>query len=87
MQTATLRELLMNDNGFAFDRTTGYTYTINGAGMEIIRGLKEGDSDEQLVARLLDAYDVDALTARHDIEVFLGQLQRYGLLALCEEVA
>jgi hypothetical protein len=82
-----LRELCINDNGFAFDRTTGYTYTMNGAGMDIIRGLKAGDTAVQLLARLTDAFDIDAPTAQRDLELFLDQLQRYGLLARREEVA
>ncbi len=86
MYTAKLRDLLMNENGFAFDPSTGYTYNVNPVGVEVIGWLKEGCDEAELTRRLTAEYDVDAPTAQRDLEAFLGALQRNGLLPQREEV-
>ena len=35
-----LRDLLLNDSGFAFDPSTGFTYHISSSGMEVLRWIK-----------------------------------------------
>ncbi len=80
MNTTKLRELLMNEHGFAFDQSTGYTYNVNAVGVEILRWLKQGYDEKTLVQRLIAEYDVDPVTAQRDLDVFLSALQRYGLM-------
>jgi len=87
MQNKKLRELLMNENGFAFDQSTGYTYNINTVGVEIIDWIKTGCDEEALVQHITAAYDVDAATARRDLDTFLNALLRYGLIPRQEEVS
>ncbi len=79
IQTERLRELMINDNGFAFDPATGFTYNISLVGIEIVRHLKQGLQDDDLTERLLDDYAVDRDTARRDVETFLDALVKYGL--------
>lgn len=85
MNTAKLRELLMNDNGFAFDQATGYTYNIHGCGIDIIRWMKDNCDEDALVRRITATYDVDADTAQRDLDAFLNMLSRYGLISYREE--
>ena len=49
-------------------------------GVSIWKMLQEGATLEQLVQGILDEYDVDEKTAREDIQEFLDQLDKGGIL-------
>lgn len=80
MDTDRLRDLMINDGGFAFDPSNGYTYNINETGMDLIRWLKQGDSEQRLLERLTSEYQVDDDIAERDLGAFLDTLRRYRLL-------
>src|SRR5947209_523867 len=84
--TSSLKELMTNDSGFAFDPRTGFTYIISPTGLAIIAWLKEGLSGDALIARLLDTFEVAEATAAQDCAGFLTALRKYGLLRPEEEV-
>ncbi len=75
-----LRDLTINDSGFAFDPQTGLTYTISMTGMDIIRWLKDGLDETQIVDRVQGDYDVDEHTAAQDVEAFVRSLKGYSLV-------
>lgn len=54
--------------------------TVNEVGVSIWKMLQEGATLEQLVQGILDEYDVDEKTAREDIQEFLDQLDKGGIL-------
>ena len=54
--------------------------TVNEVGVSIWKMLQEGVTLEQLVQGILDEYDVDEKTAREDIQEFLDQLDKGGIL-------
>ena len=54
--------------------------TVNEVGVSIWKMLQEGATLEQLVQGILDEYDVDEKTAREDIQDFLDQLDKGGIL-------
>ena len=49
-------------------------------GALLVDALKQNVTREELLARILDAYDVDEQTAKADMDEFLDQLQRLNLL-------
>lgn len=69
-----LKELMLNDSGFAFDPRTGLTYNISVTGLDIIRWLKEDASEDEIVARIATEYEVDEHTASRDFEAFIKSL-------------
>ncbi len=75
-----LQQLLINDNGFAFDPATGETYHISRSGLDVIRWLKEGKSGRDVLDRLVTRYEVDEPTAARDLEGFMATLRSYGLI-------
>jgi Coenzyme PQQ synthesis protein D (PqqD) len=75
-----LKDLLINDNGFAFDPRAGLTYTISPTGLDIVRGLKAGVDREGILEDLLGRYEVDAATAADDCDEFLRCLERLHLI-------
>ncbi len=75
-----LERLAINDEGFIFDPETGNSYTVNKTGLFIIKFLKEGKSEEEIVKALSEKFDVSEEDARRDLVDFMEQLRLYGLL-------
>lgn len=79
---ARLKQLMLNDNGFGFDPSSGFTYNLSVTGLDVVHWIKEGLSEGQLVERLCETCEVDRRTAERDIDAFLGSLAKYGLVRL-----
>ena len=81
--TTVLENLLLNDRGIAFDPASGETYRLVGPAVHLVRLLQQGADDAALLQYLLEEYEVDAATARRDLDNFLGALEQ---MKLWEEV-
>lgn len=81
-QYKTLKRLMINDEGFAFDPMMGYTYTMNPTAQKVIGVLKQGGDYEAVLSAVTEEYEVERQTADRDLESFLEQLKRFRL---CEE--
>lgn len=55
--------------------------TISGCGVFLFELLQDECDREKLIAALLARYEVDEVTARHDVDVFLTELSDANLLA------
>lgn len=75
-----LRSLALNPDGFAFDPTTGESFTVNATGLAILEGLREGLTHEGLTARLVERFEVAADDASRDVDDFLDHLRTFRLL-------
>ena len=54
--------------------------SINRTGAALWPQLISGATKEELVARLVEAFDVDEAAAAHDLDTFLGSLGELSLL-------
>lgn len=59
---------------------TGIYFGLDEVGAEIWGQLVQGRSEDQIVDRLLDAYDVDRATLAADVATFLDTLEARGIL-------
>jgi PqqD family protein of HPr-rel-A system len=75
-----LKRLAINEEGFAFDPETGNSFVLNQTGLFIIKKLREGLSEEEVLKQLLNEFEVDEETARRDFYDFLEQLRILGLI-------
>jgi PqqD family protein of HPr-rel-A system len=75
-----LERLAINDEGFIFDPETGSSYTVNKTGLFIIKLLKEGKNEEDIVKALTEEFEIDEDEAKRDLVDFLEQLRLYGLV-------
>ncbi|WP_456341650.1 HPr-rel-A system PqqD family peptide chaperone [Thermovibrio sp.] len=75
-----LQKLAMSDEGFIFDPETGSSFTVNQTGLFILKLLKEGKSQEEIVEALTEEFDVSREEASRDLIDFLEQLRINGLL-------
>ena len=81
-----LQKLAMSDEGFIFDPETGSSFTVNQTGLFILKLLKEGKSQEEVVEALTEEFDVSREEAARDLIDFLEQLRLNGLLREEENV-
>ena len=61
-------------------RTFGGMITTSEVGATIMRALKQDVSQAELLALLMEEYDVDAQTASSDLNAFVQQLRELNVL-------
>lgn len=61
-------------------RTFGGMITTSEVGATIMRALKQDVSQAELLALLMEEYDVDAQTANSDLNAFVQQLREWNVL-------
>ncbi|SMP04266.1 PqqD family protein, HPr-rel-A system [Desulfurobacterium pacificum] len=75
-----LNRLAINDEGFIFDPETGNSYTVNEVGLFILKQLKEGKGESEILDALVENYEVEREEAEKDLIDFLEQLRLMGIL-------
>lgn len=75
-----LAQLALNDEGFAFDPTSGDSYQVNHVGLFILNGLREGKEDPEVAQMLTEEYEVSQEDANRDMADFSGRLKTFGLV-------
>ena len=75
-----LSQLALNDEGFAFNPTTGDSYQVSPTGVVILAALRENKSDDAIAQTLTEKFDVTLADARHDVADFKASLKNLGLL-------
>lgn len=80
---ARLQDLALSESGFVFDPYTGATFTANGTGLLVLQGLRDGLSRAQIVERLRQSFEVDAIgdQIESDVGDFLRLLVQQALLS------
>jgi len=73
------KNVAVSDNGFLFNPLTGDSYSVNLIGQEIIRYLKDGKSEEEIMKTITDGYMIDNNTAEKDFLDFKRMLEAYKL--------
>ncbi len=75
-----MKDLAISKNGFVFNPSTGESFRTNEVGRLILEMLQEGKSNEEIVDRILEEYDVSKEEAERDLLEFLNMLKFYNLL-------
>jgi hypothetical protein len=73
------KNIALSDTGFLFNPSTGDSFSTNPSGLDIIRWLKEGKSDKEVLKNLIDKYEVDPDKAERDLQDFMDMLKNYHL--------
>ena len=76
-----LSHLALSDDGFLFDPTSGHTYTLNSVGTFILRKMIEKYSSEQIIAAVIEEYDVSEEILSRDLEQFYHFLSEQGIVS------
>ncbi len=59
---------------------TGFSYSLDGAARLIWSGVVMGKSSEEIAAELSRAYAIDERTSKQDVQAFLEDLCKEGLI-------
>ncbi len=73
--------LAISETGFLFLPGTGETYTSNEIGKTIIQFLQKGNSQEEIIEKIINEYDVDPNTFEKDLADFINQLTQFNLVS------
>ncbi len=73
------KNIAVSENGFIFNPLTGDSFSVNQTGVFILRKMKEGDSNEDIMKALQEEYELDTYIAEKDLYDFLSLLKSYQL--------
>jgi len=75
-----LSQLAINAEGFVFNPATGDSFQVSQTGLDVIHGLRDGQSDDEIVLKLTTTYEVPLEVVRHDLADFRDSLKSFGLI-------
>ncbi len=70
----------VSESGFLFMPNTGESFTVNETGQTILKLLKEGKNEEEIIREITDIFDVEPNRAQRDLDEFLIMLQNLNLV-------
>ena len=76
------KNIAFSDSGFIFDPSTGDSFSTNPIGLEIIKMMKEGKSQNEIKTLIVKTYMTDEAGFEKDYYDFVNSLSR---MKLCEE--
>ena len=71
---------LIDGNMMLFDPTTGNFMTVNEVGTLIIECLQKHYSIEKIIDNICELYEVDRITVKNDIVLFIKDMEEKDLL-------
>lgn len=74
------KNVALSDSGFLFNAATGDSYSLNPIGLELLKLLQDGKSDDEIVAHILSEYMIDKSTAEKDLYDFRTMLNSHKLI-------
>jgi len=74
------KNIAISDTGFAFNPTTGDSYSINRIGREILDYLGEGKSLDEITSIMTETYEVDQASFEKYFFDFISMLRQFELL-------
>jgi len=72
--------IAISENGFVFNPQTGESFTMNESGLEILKTLKNGITENDLKAQILTAYQIDPETLDRYYLDFVGMLRQFNII-------
>jgi hypothetical protein len=74
--------LALNENGFAFEPTTGESFTTNQSGLLILKALKESKEINEISRMLAKSFEMenDQEKCLRDVEDFVEKLKIYQII-------
>ncbi|MBI1185043.1 PqqD family peptide modification chaperone [bacterium] len=83
MKSVKLNEnVAVSENGFVFNAQKGDSFSTNDTGKIIIGMLQKGHDTDEILAELLQQFNIDGPTLEKDLYDFLKTLEQLNLLSL-----
>jgi len=71
-----LKQLAVSESGFVFDPTSGYSFSVNEIGLQILKRLQQEMPPDEILQELLDHYHVSLREAERDVIEYIGLLRQ-----------
>ena len=75
-----LAKLTVSDEGFVFDPGTGESFACNETALDVLRGLKDGRSQQEITQELTRRFAVEPQEASVDVLDFVTHLRILKIL-------
>ena len=80
LKDSVMFQKLIDGNMMLFDPTTGNFMTVNEVGTLIIECLQKHYSIEKIIDNICELYEVDRITVKNDIVLFIKDMEEKDLL-------
>ncbi len=74
------KNIAISETGFVFDPSTGDSFTLNPAGLEIIGYIREGKTQEEIAALITEKYDVEESAFERYFYDFVSMLKHHQII-------
>lgn len=74
-----VEEVKISDNGFVFNSRTGDSFTLNPAGLEMLKMIEANKDFDEIKSLFLGKYEVDDLTFEKDFYEFCAMLKHHQI--------
>lgn len=72
--------IAVSDNGFVFNPGSGESFTVNPVGLVMLNMLRKGLSQSEIVATIIEEYNIDASSVERDLNDFKEMMRQYRLM-------
>jgi hypothetical protein len=73
------KNIAVSDTGFVFDPSNGDSFSVNPIGLEILKMLKDGQSENEIKKNITSKYQVDNDTLEKDFYDFTKMIETLKL--------
>jgi hypothetical protein len=74
------KSVAISENGFVFNASRGDSFSTNPTGTQILNWLREGQTEINMKALLLEKYEIDEATCEKDLYDFIKMLNQQNLI-------
>ena len=74
------KNIALSDTGFVFNPSSGDSFSTNPIGMEIIKMLKDGKSNNDIKNYVVKTYMTDEVSFEKDLYDFINMLTKMNLM-------
>ena len=78
LSSLALSSLTISNDGFAFNITTGESYTLNGCARMVLQRLRASETPEQIIQAIASEFGVAQSLVERDVADFFQQLRTLG---------
>lgn len=68
------------DGAVVFDKAKGVYYQVNAVGLQLMKGIADGKTNDELITEVEQKYSLDHAQAEADVSAYLSQLREMGLV-------
>lgn len=80
-----LKNIALSETGFVFNPSTGDSFSVNPIGLCILKDLKDGLSEKDIVVHITSEYNTPRETAERDLYDFMRMISLFNLVDTHEQ--